>query len=114
MLKIKLQIAEKILEGVHSINPDAPLTAVIIGSDSFITEPMPCICSPICSLKGLMICVRHPITANVAAAVMGLYGMPSENASITEEITMINIKAYTSDTESESEAFTADEIKDRK
>ena len=27
MLKIKLQIAEKILVGVHSINPDAPLTA---------------------------------------------------------------------------------------
>ena len=30
MLKIKLQIAEKILVGVHSINPDAPLTAAEI------------------------------------------------------------------------------------
>ncbi len=30
MLKIKLQIAEKILVGVHSINPDAPLTATEI------------------------------------------------------------------------------------
>ncbi len=30
MLKIKLQIAEKILVGVHGINPDAPLTAAEI------------------------------------------------------------------------------------
>ncbi len=30
MLKIKLQIAEKILVGVHSINPDAPLSAAEI------------------------------------------------------------------------------------
>ena len=30
MLKIKLQIAEKILDGVHGINPDAPITVVEI------------------------------------------------------------------------------------